>query len=372
MASKYKILFICYMTLALSFGFMEMFIAKGAYSFERLHIFLFNLCSGGTILIYFTEGKNRISLKALGFLTLATIYALLAFFNLYIPAIIISVVLAGIIESARIEKFSLFPHGFFKKDEPVSLKFHQASLLCLSLGLIISSLVVLNNEYLKLIDMPKLQLNTFFLGFSFPLSLITMSVIFSLMEEKVSNSVLILKNFGFWSVNLGVIIFFLYIIFEKLLPQVFVTLILFFTVVMIFFLYYKYGFKKQQKNFLASGIAFLIFTAVTGILYIFIELTPGYSSEKYRWLLRLHAFASLYGWNLCGLATIIRFNDFPLNLHSGKVILFHWITVIILAPLGTIYKPFSIITVLCYFLILYVVLFSMGTPAATTKSPSEN
>lgn len=361
MKTTLKLLFFSYMILALVFGFLHLFFPEVPFTFERLHIFLFNLCGGGTIVLHYTEGRPRLTFQTTSFLVLATLYAVLVFFNIYPPAVMISMVLAAIVESIRIKRFSLFPSGFFRRDEPVSDKFHQASLLCLSMALIISSMVIVNNEYLHLVDMPKLQLNTFFLGFSFPLSLITMSMIFSLMPESESPFILVLKNFGFWSVNMGVIIFFLFIIFEKLFPQVIVTLILFATVVMIFFLFRKLGYAWQQKNFLLSGIGFLIFTAVTGILYILFEFSPAYTTEKYRWLLKLHAFASLYGWNLCGLAIILRQDDFPLKLHSEKVVCFHWVTVILLAPLGTFYRAFAVPALVCYVGVLYLILFSKGS-----------
>ena len=365
MKTPLKLLFFSYMVLALMFGFLHLFFPNVPFTFERLHIFMFNLCAGGTIVLHYTEAKRNLTFQTASFLVLATLYAVLVFFNIYPPAVMISMVLAAIVEAIRIKRFSLFPFGFFRNEEPVSDKFHQASLLCLSMALVISSLVIVNNEYAHLIYMPKLQLNTFFLGFSFPLSLITMSMIFSLMPESDNASILVVKNFGFWSVNLGVIIFFLFIIFEKLFPQVVVTLVLFGTVVMIFFLFRKLGYAWQQKNFLLSGIGFLIFTAVTGILYILFELSPAYTTEKFRWLLKLHAFASLYGWNLCGLAIILRQNDFPLKLHSEKVVCFHWFTVILLAPLGTFYKMFAVPALACYVGVLYLILFSKGSSHET-------
>jgi len=347
------------MVTALFFGFLHLFIPNFPYNFERLHVFLFNLCCGGTLIIFFTEQQDDLSAKGRIFLSIAVCYALFAFFHQYIPAMILSLVLAGIVESIRIKHFSFFPMIFFRKED-VSLKFHQASLLCLSMGLVISCLVILNNEYLKLISMPKLQLDTFFLGFSFPVSLITMSLIFSLMEKNNYKPLSCMKELGFWNVNLGVILFFLFIIFEKLLPQVFITSILFFTVCMIFILYRRMGKKLQQKNFLTSGMVFLLVTAVTGILYIFFQFTTDYSSEKYKWLLRIHSFASLYGWNLCGLSIICRYHDFPIRLHSTGIILLHWVTVIVFAPFGNYYQPLAVVATLSYIFILYILLFSKG------------
>ncbi|HBN26980.1 MAG TPA: hypothetical protein DD405_05895 [Desulfobacteraceae bacterium] len=372
MSLKIKIFFALLMLTALMFGFAHLFFPEVRYNFERLHIFLFNLCSGGTIIIYFSERKKGLSAKALIFLFLALCYAGFTFMEIYIPAMIISIILALIVESVRIRLFSLLPVQFFKNNEPVSAKFHQASLLCLSCGLIISCGVILNNEYLHFVSMPKLKLDTFFLGFSFPVSLIAMSVIFSFMKEETGVVFSALKKTGFWAINLGVIIFFIFILFEKLFLQAIIALILFFAVIMIFYLYYLLANALQQKFFLTSGVGFLIVTAVTGIAYIIIEFMPTYDHEHLKWLLWLHTFASLYGWNLCGLVVICRFDDFPVKLHSLPVIILHWITMLIFAPMGKFYGIFALLTLICYASILYFILFSKkaGTicrPKSVTK-----
>jgi hypothetical protein len=64
------------MVATLLFGFLNLFIRRATlYNFERLHIFLFNLCSGGAILIYYTESQKVLSTKGRLFLILAVIYA---------------------------------------------------------------------------------------------------------------------------------------------------------------------------------------------------------------------------------------------------------------------------------------------------------
>jgi len=124
------------------------------------------------------------------------------FFKIYPVTIIISVPLVVFVEKIRIKKFSILPVLFFKPGESVSEKFHEAALLCLSTGLVIADIVILNNEYFKLITIEKLTLNTFFLGFSFPLSLITLSVVFSMMENTDIPSISILMNICFWTITL--------------------------------------------------------------------------------------------------------------------------------------------------------------------------
>jgi hypothetical protein len=363
MSKPLRALLMVMMTTALFFGYLHLFVPDGEkYNFQRLHIFLFNLCSGGTILVYFSEQRRELSIKGMAFLVLALTYAMLAFLHVYLPAILLALALAVLMETIRIKRFQLFPSDLFKASVPVSEKFHQASLLCLSVGLTMSAAVILNNEFLKLVNLPNLKLDSFFLGFSFPLSLITMSVMFSQMEGEEARIYLILKNLGFWTITLGVTIFFVFIVFNRLMPQVFITVMLVSAVIMVFVLYARLGLRIQQKNLLTSGMLFLLVTAVTGILYIVLELTTDYTPEKYRFLLRLHTFASLYGWNLSGLAVICRYKDFPIRLHSRGFILLHWLTVMVLAPLGEYYRVFAVLAPLAYLGILYMILFTSSGP----------
>ncbi len=357
------------MSTALFFGFLHLFVPNGSdFNFERLHIFLFNLCSGGTIVLYYTENVYKASVRVMAFCVLAMAYAIAAFLKIYIPAMMIAVVLALIVESVRIEKFSVFPINFFKSSAPVHEKFHQASLLCLSIGLVMSAMVILNNEYLKLITIRKLQLDTFFLGFSFPLSLISMSVMFSLMKEEMNRLIHILKNVSFWAVTLGVITFFGFIMAEQLAWQVVITTILTMAVILILYLFKTLGVHVQQKNFLLSGMVFLLFTAITGIAYIILEFFPAYyTPQASKFLLKLHAFVSLYGWNLSGLAVICRYRDFPILLHSEKIIFFHWLIVLILAPIGVYCRFFAVIAVFAYTVLLYIIFSTRGSSEFSFK-----
>ena len=213
MSARLKWVLYTLMSLALAFGFPPLFVAPDlTLHFERLHIFLFNLCAGGTILIYHTEQRPNLSPKGIAFCILAVIYALLAFFECYGPAVAAAWVLAALVENVRERRFGFFPKDFFDPRVRVTHKFHQASLLCLAIGLFMSGLVILNNTFFHWVDLPALELRSFFLGFSFPLSLITMSVMFSLVRDQFSCSVRVLKNIAFWVVNLGVILFFVFII----------------------------------------------------------------------------------------------------------------------------------------------------------------
>jgi len=358
MNTRLKILFSILMVTALIFGFIHIYFPVDNYNFERLHIFLFNLCTGGTILLYYTQGRVKVSKTVRFFFLGSLIYAFSAFLKLYAITVLVSIPLFVLVEKIRMEKYSFFPILFFKAKEPVSEKFHQASLLCLSIGLVMASLVILNNEYFKFVIMEKLTLNTFFLGFSFPLSLITLSLVFSMLKKIEGSSAKVLMEVCFWTITLGVIIFFVFILFEKFIPQIFVTFALFMAVVTVFYLYSKFADKIQQKLFLTSGIGFLILTAMSGIVYIFMQMSDGYDPQKTKWLLHMHVFASLYGWNLCGLSVICRFDDFPIKLHSPTVIFIHWLTAIVLAPLGVFYGWFAIFAIIGYSFITLTLFFS--------------
>ena len=349
------------MTTALSCGFLHHLISPTVMNFERLHIFLFNLVSGGTLLIYFTENTRRLSKKGYVFLCLSLLFAFCAFMEWYPPTLIIPLLLSAIIESVRVSHFgSCIPKALFTKTETTSRKFHQASLLCLSLGLVISSIAILNSEYTHWFTLKKLTLDTFFLGYSFPISLISMSVIFALMKNNNAPPSGLLKEISFWIINLGVIIFFLFILANWFIPQVFIATLLFLTVSLILYLYWQQGMRLQQKSFLTSGILFLVITSITGIIYIFLEFSESYTPVNSQPLLRMHAFTALYGWNLSGLAVISRHGDFPIRLHSQKVILLHWFTVLFLCPLGFFYPIPAIGAVICYGYLLYTLLFNHG------------
>jgi hypothetical protein len=344
------------MTLALLFGFLHSIWPEAHLSFKRLHIFGFNLLTGGSLILYHTEAKGVFTPRVCAYFALAFLYALFAAAGWYIPTLLLSLPLLVLVESVRVARFSFFPWDFFRGDVTTSRKFNQAALLCLSTAIAMASLVILNNEYLKFISYEKLTLDVFFLGYSFPVSLITMSVMFSFMREREGGLVAVLNTISFWFVNLGVIIFFVFIILEMLIPQIVVAVILFLTVWMIFFLFLATAPNVQQKTFLLSGMVFLLFTALTGILYILKYFYPSLD-EHHEYFLVLHAMVSLYGWNLSGLLIIIRWSDFPIQLNSALAISLHWVIVLALAPLAKHALPVSLLAMVAYVALLMIVLF---------------
>ncbi|WP_244403765.1 hypothetical protein [Flexistipes sinusarabici] len=359
MPKPVKIIFLLTMTSALSFGFMHLFFPQ--INFERLHIFLFNLCSGGTIILYFSENFEHLSKRVWLFFILSICYALTAFFELYVFSIILALIMAFIVEKVRVDVFRFFPSDFFRMDVPTASKFHHASLLCLSIGLIFSAFAVLNHQYIHMLPFRKLTLNTFFLGFSFPVSLITLSVMFSMMHRARNLFKKRMKVLCFWTITLGVIIFFGFILFESLILELIISIILFIAVGTVLYLYVFLGIKEQRKSFLTSGIIFLLLTAVTGILYIALYFFLGSGSKEGEIVLNLHRIISLYGWNMSGLAVISRFHNFPIKLHSGYVIILHWIIVCIFIPIGYYNVSFAIISIAAFFIFLLLLFFSKGS-----------
>lgn len=114
MSLHLKLLFSFLMIVALVFGFVHIYFPLQDYSFERLHIFLFNLCTGGSILLYYTQGFKHVSGTVKLFFVGSLIYAFSAFFNWYSITLAVSVPLYFLVEKIRIQTFSWMPSDFFK------------------------------------------------------------------------------------------------------------------------------------------------------------------------------------------------------------------------------------------------------------------
>ena len=87
MSRHLKICLWLIMTTAMTSGFLHHLVPPSVMNFERLHIFLFNLCSGGTLLIYFTEGRSQLTIRGRVFLFFALVFALCAFLKWYLPTL---------------------------------------------------------------------------------------------------------------------------------------------------------------------------------------------------------------------------------------------------------------------------------------------
>lgn len=331
------------------FGFADLVSDR---NFERLHIFLFNLCSGGFVILYHTENTSVPSPRTFGFLVLSLLYALFAFLQIYLPAAVISLILAFLVESIRLQNFPFFPADLFSTRTPVVDKFHHASILCLSSSLAIAAFVVVNNDVLHWIANKNLTLNLFFLGYSFPLSLMAMSVMFSFIEKPVKKIHVILIDVFFWFITVGVFVFFVFILLNLRTAQFMIATALFLIVAMILAFFLVHGRPVQQKHFLASGMFFLVGTGISGVAYIILAGFPVLFQGYGKLLLNAHAYLALYGWSLSGMLVLIRWNDFPLRANSLWAISLHWIALGVFAPLGKTYLPIAIIATLLFMFFL--------------------
>jgi hypothetical protein len=362
MTRSFKILLFSSMSLALAFGFVHLLVPDSEWPFERLHVFLFNLCSAGAIVIGWSvpEGWRRSRWEAAWFAT-ALAYALSAFFERYELTLAISIPLFFIVEWVRVKRFSWFPTVFFSKTAPLREKFHHASLLCLSSGVVIASLVILNEQMLSLVSSPKLTLDVFFLGFSFPISLITMSMMVSYMPRPKRRWEILVDQTIFWAVNLGVIIFFVFIILENVYAELASSLILYTAVFMLFWRFLRHAAPVRQASVLLSGMIFLLWTGLTGVFYIVQYWVPAFTEWKDLVLIS-HTTVALYGWNLSGLIIITRYEDFPEILGSRWVLALHWLVVFVLATLGRMHLEAAALALPGYMLLLWLVFFSKSSP----------
>jgi hypothetical protein len=342
---RLRLTLLAVMIAAFIFGFADLISNR---NFERLHIFLFNLCSGGFVVIYHTENTAQPSPRAYGFFVLSLLYAVFAFLEMYLPAAIVSVILAFVVESIRVQKFPFVPIDLISTRTPIVDKFHHAAILCLSIALVIAAFVVVNNDALHWIANKNLTLNLFFLGYSFPLSLLSMSVMFSFVEESAAPLPRMLLNFFFWFITLGVVIFFVFILKSMAVAKFAIATALFVVVALMLVFFLRYGRPVQQKHFLLSGMFFLLFTGITGVLYIILSHFPGHYATWGRLLLNSHSYLALYGWSLSGMLVLIRWNDFPLRVNSLRVIGIHWIALGIMAPLGKTSLTAALITISLY------------------------
>jgi len=334
------LLFIC-LCLAVAFGFAPAFgFTSERHPFAVLHVFGFNLLSGGLLLILHARGKKAPGAFEAFFLLGAVVFVLGAFFFMPAVNIVTAAALGAMVESIRWRKFSWFPSEFFTA-APVSEKFEQAALLCLSLGLFIAAATVLNNEYLHIIHAEKLGLHVFFLGFSFPISLITYSLIFERAENSGRPRRRALEEFCFWGLNLGVIIFFVFIVLGIYPMQLVMAFTLFVTVWLTFYVHVMSGRRGPEWSFLLSALGFLAVGSTTGIIYIMVSwksapYTPGY-------LLSLHSAANLFGWNLTWMMLTLRKNQFPLRAGLKLIIPLHWLFVLSI-PLGRVIFAASVVS----------------------------
>ncbi len=356
MSFTFKVFLWVMLVLALAFGFMHLVIPDFPLDFQRLHVFFFNLCVGGGLILYLAQGRDRIGPLILAWFAVSMAYGLSAFFEQYWLTLVLTLPLLAMAERERVRIFPWFPVDFFRGGA-VARKFQHAAMLCLSMGLIIAGLVIVNNEYLHLFHRPKLTLDVFFLGYSFPISLTTFYLLFGFMPRRQRDRLYrAIGEYSFWSINLGVIIFFVFIIFELPVAEMAIATLLFLSVVLVLVHFARYGQPTQQKVILLSGMAFLVFTGLTGLLYILKYTVPAVAAWD-DYFLTLHSTVALYGWNLSGLFIILREKDFPTRLHSWIIVSLQWSGVFFLTPLGKYNLVFAVPALVIYAVLVGLVAF---------------
>ena len=119
MNSRTKLVLGATMSLSLLFGFVHTIWPEAPAYCKRLHIFGFNLVTGGSLILYYTEGVGAFSPRVKAYFGLALLYALSATAGWYIPTLILSVPLFLLVESVRIKRFALLPIAFFRSSPVV-------------------------------------------------------------------------------------------------------------------------------------------------------------------------------------------------------------------------------------------------------------
>ncbi|MCX7679672.1 MAG: hypothetical protein N2316_10695 [Spirochaetes bacterium] len=322
---------------------------------QRIHVFLFNLCTGCTILLlHLKEIKKH---WVVIFLLFSILFSVSAAINFFFVAICSALILTAIVEFARVKSYSFFPSNFFSLKIPVSIKFHHAALLCLSFALPLSAFSMFAHLW-KIHLPPKMTVDIFFLGFSFPVSLMVMSVLFANMKDVEGIVELLIRNFIFWIVNVGVIVFFIFILAENEILQVAIALLLMVSVVMVFICYYKHALREKQFYFLFSSVFFLLLSALSGVLYVTIKsLFENYHGLGIRYILSLHRYVSLYGWNQAGIIVLLWDNKkyvSPIS-NSKAMIALHWLAVAVFAPCALFHWAFAAMAVVLYVSFLIIV-----------------
>lgn len=337
------------MSLAFALGFLA---ANREDMFERLHIFLFNLCCCGLVILRDVARRAATADRSVPFLALSLAYAGCAAMGFYLPAAVLALALAALVESVRARAFSPLPLDIFSLRTDVAEKFRHAAVLCLSIALALSALVIINNEYGRWIAMRKLTLTMFFLGFSFPMSLMTMALVVDGLRPSFRGSTRRILEAVFWIITVGVILFLAAILLEFAPAEIALATMLFTAVIALLALFAHGAERSPRAAYCASGIAFLVSTGISGITYIFVN-RYGSCATCGDVVLWSHAYLSLYGWNLCGLALIVHApSDAPRALPARVLIPLHWLSVA-LAALGKLYPQAAVVAVIVFAVIVF-------------------
>ena len=105
----------------------------------------------------------------------------------------------------------------------------------------------------------------------------------------------------------------------------------------------------------------LVLTGITGLMLVLWNVISVNNAAGWTLLLQTHAYLSLYGWNLVGFVVMIHFYEFPLRLHSMEMILLHWVTIAVLAPVASQYGALALIAIPLFAILIRLLLFAPGS-----------
>ena len=198
-------------------------------------------------------------------------------------------------------------------------------------------------------------MHVFFLGFSFPISLSIFSTVFKRIESTGRHYPRIFGEFCFWGLNLGVISFFFFIIFEIYPLQMVAALALFGATILTIIMHVTRSERGDEWLMLSSAFGFLILGSLTGIFYVLILWkSAAYTSGGF---MSLHSAATIFGWNLTWILVTSRHKKLPLVVGTGKLVVMHWAFVLLIPPARTD-ATFSVIATIACLALLGLFFFS--------------
>ncbi len=358
----------CMMAISFFVGFLHPFLSSHNLNVHRLHVFLFNLCAGGVLLLRYSVPSRNSSIHWLFFI-IAIIFTISAALSRYLLAIASALVCAVIVEKVRLSRFPFFPVDFFRKGVPVSEKFHHAALLCLSIALLASAFSMIAR--LRGIPLPpKMTIDIFFLGFSFPVSLITMSLLFSNIQNSSKGSESFLSQFVFWAVNIGVIVFFVFILVGWVYSQITIAALLFVSVGIMLWSFITWYNRDSSFQMFFSGMMFFLISAISGLAYIVVKYSYfGSSSHLQKYLLELHRYVSLYGWNQVGMLLLLQKNCFRIPRLNSASLICHWLAILLFAPLAFFCPLFGLLASILYAAFLVIAVWKRGDESNSSQEP---
>ncbi len=295
--------------------------------FTSLHFFLFSLTTGGTLLLIRLSGRKGIGPRETVFFAAGIIFAVSAGLGFEPGGVASALVMAALVEQVRWKRFSWFPLDFFRPVK-ASLKFEQASLLCLSIGLVLSAATILNNGHLHLLSLHKLDLHVFYLGFSFPLSLVTYALIWRRAEGSKNAPGPFVSEYSFWALNLGVILFFVFIVAEVFFMQFLLALLLLTVVGTAMYVHLRSRPQDREGKLLWSALGFLALGSLSGTLYV--SVLWGIEHLYSHYLLSFHSAANVFGWNMTWMLIAARPTEPDSRVSPWVLIPVHWLFMVML------------------------------------------